>query len=77
MGLQDNSTLRVEAGIPLPRVNAIKLRATTRDCPYMIASFRRGNPLWLPLNLMAVTQGVGTRNKSENGEKDYFRNIKL
>jgi len=24
-------------------------RATTRDCPYVICHFCRGNPLWLPL----------------------------
>ncbi len=40
------------------RVNAIKLRATTRDCPYLQCRFCRGNPLWLPLNLMALSRRV-------------------
>ncbi|OAD21394.1 hypothetical protein THIOM_002841 [Candidatus Thiomargarita nelsonii] len=45
--------------VPTFCVNAIKLRATTRDCPYLQCRFCRGNPLWLPRHDMALTFCVG------------------
>ncbi|OAD20190.1 hypothetical protein THIOM_004125 [Candidatus Thiomargarita nelsonii] len=42
----------------IQKINAIKLRATTRDCPYGNDILCRGNPLWLPLNLMVLIQEI-------------------